>query len=136
MHGPYWYRYYRRDGAMVSEYVGKEIPAELATEEHPAGSRPEDLYPDLTDRMRTEAEEEADERLAALSDAQALLIDSIVEKNALVRRAYRRSRKADATAEERAAALEEQTTLRHEIASEKSALRQAFADAAEMEATG
>jgi hypothetical protein len=26
-HGPYWYRYYRRDGKLVSKYVGKERPA-------------------------------------------------------------------------------------------------------------
>ena len=25
-HGPYWYRYYRRDGRVVSKYVGKRLP--------------------------------------------------------------------------------------------------------------
>jgi hypothetical protein len=25
-HGPYWYRYYRRDGRVVSKYVGKTLP--------------------------------------------------------------------------------------------------------------
>jgi hypothetical protein len=26
-HGPYWYRYYRRGGKVVSKYVGKTLPA-------------------------------------------------------------------------------------------------------------
>jgi hypothetical protein len=26
-HGPYWYRYYRRGGKVVSRYVGKDLPA-------------------------------------------------------------------------------------------------------------
>jgi hypothetical protein len=26
-HGPYWYRYYRRGGKVVSKYVGKALPA-------------------------------------------------------------------------------------------------------------
>lgn len=26
-HGPYWYRYYRRNGKLVSRYVGKNLPA-------------------------------------------------------------------------------------------------------------
>ncbi len=29
-HGPYWYRYYRRNGKVVSKYVGKQLPAEVA----------------------------------------------------------------------------------------------------------
>lgn len=141
VHGPYWYRYYRSGGRMVSEYVGKEISSDTADERHPIGSTPEDLYPDEVERMRADAETDAQERLAALSDNQHVLIESIVEKNALMRRAYRRSRKADADAVEKAQALEEQQRLRHEINSEKSALREAFADAAasasgELEAEG
>ncbi len=140
VHGPYWYRYYRANGVMVSEYVGKEIGADTADEKHPVGATPEDLYPEQVERMQTEAEREAAERQAALSDYQSTLIDAITEKNAALRRAYRRSKKADATHEERTSALNKQMTLRQEIASEKSALRQAFADAAasaskEMEAS-
>jgi hypothetical protein len=29
-HGPYWYRYYRRGGKVVSKYVGKQLPAGVA----------------------------------------------------------------------------------------------------------
>jgi hypothetical protein len=37
-HGPYWYRYYRQRGKVVSRYVGKELPAgvELARRRGPA----------------------------------------------------------------------------------------------------
>lgn len=28
-HGPYWYLYFRRDGKLISKYVGKMIPDEL-----------------------------------------------------------------------------------------------------------
>ncbi len=31
-HGPYWYRYYRRGGKVVSKYVGKTLPAAYAVE--------------------------------------------------------------------------------------------------------
>lgn len=124
VHGPYWYRYYRVEGRMVSEYVGKEIGSDDADAEHPEGATPADLYPERVERMQTEAERDAQEKLVALSDSQHVLIDAITEKNAALRRAYRRSRKADATHEERTAALEEQMTLRHEVNSEKSALRE------------
>jgi len=37
-HGPYWYRYYRRGGKLVSKYVGKTLPAVAA-----AGVPPGDI---------------------------------------------------------------------------------------------
>lgn len=31
-HGPYWYRYYRRAGRLVSKYVGKKLPNSVQLE--------------------------------------------------------------------------------------------------------
>jgi hypothetical protein len=28
-HGPYWYAYWKQDGRTRSEYIGKELPAEI-----------------------------------------------------------------------------------------------------------
>jgi hypothetical protein len=41
-HGPYWYRYYRRGGKVVSKYVGKNLPAAAAAflERRGAGPTP------------------------------------------------------------------------------------------------
>lgn len=33
-HGPYWYRYWWEDGKTRKKYIGKELPADLITEEH------------------------------------------------------------------------------------------------------
>ncbi len=124
VHGPYWYRYYRRNGKMVSEYVGKQIGSKDATKDLPEGSTPEDLFPERVQEMHTKAEQDADARLAALPKAQRKLIDSIVETKALARRAYRRSRKPDAKAREREAATKEQRELMERIAAEKAKLRE------------
>ncbi len=124
VHGPYWYRYFRRNGKMVSEYVGKEIPAKDANEKYPKGATPEDLFPERVRQMRTKAEQDADARLAALPKAQRKLVDSIVQTKALARRAYRRSRKPDAKARERKAATKEQRELMERIATEKAKLRE------------
>jgi hypothetical protein len=29
-HGPYWYRYFRKNGKLTSRYIGKTLPNELA----------------------------------------------------------------------------------------------------------
>lgn len=122
---------------MVSEYVGKELGSEDATDEYPEGSKPEDLFPERVREMHAEAERDAEAKQAALSRIQSDLIASIASKNAALRRAYRRSKKQDLDASGKAATEDERQRLRHEVASEKSALREAFAQqAAEGEMAG
>lgn len=123
VHGPYWYRYFRRNGKMVSEYVGKEIGSKDATKDMPEGSTPEDLFPERVQDMREAAERDARKRLEALPSDPRKLIDSVVGMKAKARRAYRRSRKEDATAGEREAAGKEKGALMERIVAEKSKLR-------------
>ncbi len=127
VHGPYWYRYFRRGGKMISEYVGKEIGSKDSNEKYPKGATPEDLFPERVERMRAEAEQDADVRLQALAPAQQELIDSIVGMKADARRAYRRARKADADPSEITAATDEQQRLRERIQEEKNTLREMLA---------
>lgn len=133
VHGPYWYRYYRRNGKMISEYVGKVVGSKDATDKIPEGSTPKDLYPERVERMRADAKVDAQARWDALPEARRTVISSIVGMQATARRAYRRSRKADIGATEIAAALDEQHQLKERIGEQKASLRQLRA--AEIEAT-
>lgn len=127
VHGPYWYRYFRKSGKMVSEYVGKEIGSKDANEKYPKGSTPEDLFPERVKRMKKDAEQDAEARKAALTPEQDALLDSILQTQHAARRAYRRSRKQDADPSEITAALEEQRELRERIREEKAKLREMLA---------
>ncbi len=127
VHGPYWYRYFRRNGKMVSEYVGKEIPAKDANEKYPKGATPEDLFPERVKRMKKDAEQDAEARKAALTPEQDALLDSILQTQHAARRAYRRARKADADPAQRAAATDEQQRLKERIREEKAKLREMLA---------
>ena len=124
VHGPYWYRYYRSGGKMVSEYVGSEIKSKDATSEMPEGSKPEDLYPERVERMRDAAKSDGQTRYDALPPDRRNLINSIVGMKAEARRAYRRSRKPDTDAGALAADLEEQRRLKELIAAHKASLRE------------
>lgn len=124
VHGPYWYRYFRRKGKMISEYVGKVVGSKDATDKIPKGATPKDLYPERVERMRADAKVDAQARWDALPEARRKVIDSIVGTKAEARRAYRRSRKPDADAGEIAAALEEQRRLKERITAQKATLRE------------
>ncbi len=39
-HGPYWYRFYRQEGKLRKQYIGKNLPAQLAAELTPKGGGP------------------------------------------------------------------------------------------------
>ncbi len=127
VHGPYWYRYFRRKGKMVSEYVGKEVPAKDATEKYPKGSTPEDLFPERVKRMKEKAERDAAAKMAALTPEQDALLDSILQTQHEARRAYRRSRKQDANPSEMTAALDKQQRLKERIREKKAKLREMLA---------
>lgn len=53
-HGPYWYQYRWKDGKLKGKYLGKRIPAAAASESHPEGSRPEDVYPASVARVQAD----------------------------------------------------------------------------------
>ena len=111
VHGPYWYRYYRVNGKMVSEYVGKKIPAKDATDEIPAGSTPEALFPERVQKTRNSAKEDARKRFEALPRARQEIVEAIVSVRAEARGAYRRSKKEDTSARTRKAAAREHKGL-------------------------
>ncbi len=124
VHGPYWYRYYREGKKMKSEYVGKEVSSKDATDDIPAGSTPEALFPEHVQQMRQKAEQDATAKWEALSRARQEIIKSIVQAKAETRRAYRLSKKDDLSARARKAATRAQKELAKRAAEGKAKLQE------------
>lgn len=129
VHGPYWYDYQREDGKVVSHYVGKLVTEEHADEQHPAGSTPEDLFPERAASMVQSAAEDAERREAELSEDQRANLDKVMALQANVRRASRHRARSEAPATA-AQYQEEAEQLRHELGPARAALRESIQETA------
>src|SRR6266496_4366752 len=76
-HGPYWYRYYRRGGKVVSKYIGKTLPAADADYLVTRGDISADTARLLSQAAPVPAAEEPPRTEQRIRDAQRALIAAL-----------------------------------------------------------